>query len=224
VKERLSIVSQRLRYIEQVQEYRRRGYEIFYQDETWVNKNMAPEGFWYDEEGAGGYQVPPGKGERSIVVHVGSSSGFIPGAALIFRGAKSKKTDDYHTEMNSDVFLDWLKKKVLPQMPRGRSVLVVDQATYHTVRTPETVPAKASWNKPQLADWLLAHSVALSTLPLVPTTKEDLLKLHKVHLLDLCKQNKPAPITLTPKSMAWNCSIYLSLTQSLIPLRGNGPA
>lgn len=41
VKESLEIQEQRASYIEWVRKYRREGYKLFYQDETWVFKNMA---------------------------------------------------------------------------------------------------------------------------------------------------------------------------------------
>ena len=50
-------------------------YNIYYQDETWMNKNMAPNKIWkYGEDGAVHYKVPSGKGERSIISHVGSAT------------------------------------------------------------------------------------------------------------------------------------------------------
>ena len=113
IKEDVEIAHQRLKYINQIQLYRNEGRQIFYQDETWVNKNMKPLKIWLDENREGGQKVPPGKGERSIICHVGSEMGFVEPACLIFHGKKALKTSDYRTEMNSEVFLDWMGKKFL---------------------------------------------------------------------------------------------------------------
>ena len=113
LKEDVTIADQRIRYIKSVQKYRNAGRLIFYQDETWVNKNMTPAKAWLDKNCKGGLKPTQGKGERSIVCHIGSQKGFLKEACLIFRGKKALKDSDYHSEMNSNVFLDWMEKKFL---------------------------------------------------------------------------------------------------------------
>ena len=50
------------------------------------------------------YKVPSGKGARCIISHLGSREhGLLDGCCLMFRGEKSNKKADYHTEMNTDV-------------------------------------------------------------------------------------------------------------------------
>ena len=56
-------------------------------------------------------QLPQGKGERSIVCHIGCEHGFVEQARLINRGNKALKDSDYHTEMNWDVFGHWMEEK-----------------------------------------------------------------------------------------------------------------
>lgn len=73
------------------------------------------------------------------------------GEALIFRGKKALSGSNYHSEMNSTVFLDLLEKKVFPSIS-PRSVLVIDRAIYHTTLTKESQPAKAVYNKAELVD------------------------------------------------------------------------
>ena len=81
-----------LKYIQQVQAYQAEGRPIYYQDETWVNKNMTPVKGWIDENGEGAPPLPQGKGARSIISHVGSEAGFLEGARLIYRGRNALKT------------------------------------------------------------------------------------------------------------------------------------
>ena len=47
----------------------------------------------------------------------------------IFAGAK---TGDYHNDMNNENFMKWVNDQLLPNMPE-KSVLVVDNASYHNV-------------------------------------------------------------------------------------------
>jgi hypothetical protein len=56
--------------------------------------------------------VPFSKGERLIVVHAGSVSGFFSGAKLIFKANTS--TGNYHGEMNGDIFTKLLNDKLTP--------------------------------------------------------------------------------------------------------------
>jgi hypothetical protein len=106
LKEDVAIAAQRIAYIKQVKKFRAEGWHIFYQDETWINKNMTPAMIWLDADGKGGRKVPQDKGERSIICHIGGDSGFVIGARLIFRGSKSLNDSNYHTDMNDKVFLD----------------------------------------------------------------------------------------------------------------------
>ena len=51
--------------------------------------------------------------------------------------AKSKD-GDRHQEMNSIVFLEWFEKKLMPAL-KNPSLVVLDNASYHNVKTEETV-------------------------------------------------------------------------------------
>ena len=140
LKEDVAIGEQRMNYLQQVKEFRKQGKTIFYQDETWINKNMTPLKTWLDPDREIAPIMPQGKGERSIISHVGSEHGFLAEAQLIYRGNKALKNSDYHSEMNSTVFLDYMETKVLPALPPN-SVLVLDRATYHMKLTDAIKPA-----------------------------------------------------------------------------------
>jgi transposase len=187
LKEDVTVAAQRIKYIKMVKQYRSEGYHIFYQDETWVNKNMAPVKCWIDENRRRGRKVPQGKGERSIICHIGSEEGFILGAKLVFRGSKSLKEMDYHTEMNAKVFFHWMETKVFQTVPE-RSVVVVDRATYHTTLTEESKPAKSTFKKLEFAEWLVSKNVDATK------SVNDYMKLTRVELAELCKLHKPKPV------------------------------
>jgi len=85
----------------------------------------------------------------------------VAAARLVLVG--EKKSGDYHGEMNSDLWLNWLKQKVLPKIRGG--VLVVDRAPYHMKLTAETLPAPSKMRKADLADWLESHDAVPAGWP-----------------------------------------------------------
>jgi len=96
-------------------------------------------------------KVPSGKGARIIAAHVGlRSDELVDGASWVFIG--SKKSSDYHSEMNSTSWLQWLEDLVLPMLRDG--VLVIDLAPYHLVRNEATRPAASMFRKTECADCL----------------------------------------------------------------------
>ena len=74
---------------------------------------MAPKNIWLDNNDDIIHKFPSGKGERTIICHLGSAEiGLLRGFLLHFGESKSSKSANYHTEMDSDVFLDWLERNV----------------------------------------------------------------------------------------------------------------
>lgn len=118
VLERREIVGWRAKYIRKITAKRSANARILYQDETWVNQGYTTSFAWYDENVekdpfsalvAGsdlslGYKDPSGRGQHLIISHIGGSDGFIEEAADVFR---SKKTCDYHEEMNASRWENW---------------------------------------------------------------------------------------------------------------------
>lgn len=153
---RADIVSMRDNYLEWIQKYRSMGYSVYYQDETWVFKNMKSKKVWTDKTGnalVNQPKAPSGSGERSILAHVCSEeTGLLENCMLLFRGKNSKNSDDYHTEMNWSVFSDWCETKVFPAIAKTgkNSVIVFDRATYHTVLDDNDRRPVQSWNKNRL--------------------------------------------------------------------------
>jgi transposase len=48
------------------------------------------------------------------------------------------KDGDYHQEMNARTFLNWFENQLMPALKRP-SVIVLDTASYHNIKTEETV-------------------------------------------------------------------------------------
>lgn len=207
IREKSSIVRQRLRYIRDAQKMRADGYTFWYQDETWLNKNMVPIKQWRDGLGAKGRNAPAGKGQRFIVSHIGSRAvGLLPGALYCVAVNYNKESDDYHNSMNADVFQQWMDEEVFPRISHvpGRHVVVLDHATYHCTPSDETRPVWKTMRKQEIVDWLLEFGVPAAELP--PHTPMVV-----PELKDLCSKVAPP---VEPKIVAmgrdWGIEVLFS--------------
>ena len=164
--ERADLVSARSRYLRLVKQKREEGYDIKYLDETFVNEHHTKEKEWTSTDGMLGRIVPSSKGKRLIIAHVGGKDGFVPDTSLVF---KSISTDnrDYHTEMNSEVFENWMKDTVLPAANKP-SCFVMDNASYHNrVALEDKVPTM-SWKKADIELWLQKNDIEFDRGSLKP--------------------------------------------------------
>lgn len=158
-------------------------HSVVWLDETWVNAGESLKVGWTDDTKESCGHRPTGKGGRLIVVHAGSSSGFIDNALLMF---KSKKTGDYHEEMDHNRFSEWFEN-LLKQL-EGPSTIVMDNAPYHSVRMNKVPTSNA--RKDELLHWLQEHNVPAD------------MGMTKVMLYTLVQQNKPATPTYVIDEMA----------------------
>ena len=141
-----------------------------YLDETWVDQNQCRKRAWYPEislvddvmkNNQVGFaplpNIPSGKGKRIVVLHVGGAEiGFIPQCEMVFQGIHDDM-GDYHTEMNSVLFMSWFDDliKTLEQP----TVIVLDNASYHNTITEESKSPNMSTKKADMRQWLDAHNV-----------------------------------------------------------------
>ena len=85
--------------------------------------------------------------------------GLIDGCDLVYL-AKSKD-GDYHQEMNSVVFLEWFENQLMPAL-KNPSLVVLDNASYHNVKTEDTVCPNFSQKKAALQNYLTQHNIPCS--------------------------------------------------------------
>ena len=82
---------------------------------------------WYWDEDGPWVQKPTGTGERLIIMHAMTKNGWIPNAKLVFKS--TRKTGDYHGQMNHDLFSKWFSEPLLPNIPKN-SLIVMDNRRF----------------------------------------------------------------------------------------------
>ena len=148
-----------------------------YLDESYVNKNHSNDFVWYYNDDGPWIQKPTGKGERLIIMNAISKDGWIPGAKVTFKS--TRKTGDYHGQMNQTMFTKWFEEKLLPNIPT-RSLIIMDNAAYHNVLSPVSAPTP-SCKKERIRSWLEKNNFPV---------KEDCLK---AELVDILTKVGPQP-------------------------------
>lgn len=160
-KESLDIVFWRINTLRMLKEHREAGRRVVYVDETWFTTRMHPSREWVDTSqpatsGTYNCQVPPGEGERFVVVGAGTVTGFINGSFLCFPA--KNKSGDYHGKMNGTLFIRWLTSHLLPALPEP-SVLVIDNAPYHNQLTEGSRCPTSATIKAEVVKWLEYRNV-----------------------------------------------------------------
>ena len=148
-----------------------------YLDETYVNKNHSNDFVWYSSEDGAWIQKPTGKGERLIILNAITKDGWVPNAKVVFKS--TRKTGDYHGQMNGELFQKWFVDKLLPNLP-DKSLIVMDNATYHNILADYSAPTPTS-SKEKIRIWLEENKIPC---------KEDCLK---VELVEILKKIAPEP-------------------------------
>ncbi|XP_072403211.1 uncharacterized protein [Diabrotica undecimpunctata] len=176
--EREDIVSWRRRDLRSIREVRSAHKKNYYLDETWVNTGHTVSKIWQDTtitsyrhafvDGLSrGLRGPTGKGQRLTVAHIGSESGFLEDSALIFL---SKKTGDYHEDMEAQRFEKWFQSLLSRVEPN--SIIVMDNASYHS-RLVKHLPTMAT-RKANMQSWLRQKGIPFS---------EDMVKAELINVI-----------------------------------------
>ncbi len=184
LKEKDHVVAARQRYLRKKRKNRESNSSTetirpeVYLDESYVNKNHSNDYIWYYGEDGPWVQKPTGKGERLIIMNAITKDGWVPDAETIFKS--TKKTGDYHGQMNAELFAKWFEEKLIPNIP-DNSLIVMDNASYHNILSSHSAPTPTC-SKKKIRDWLEENSIAFS---------EDCLKAEMVEIL---KKIIPSPI------------------------------
>lgn len=163
-----------------------------YLDESYINKNHSRDSTWYFTEDSAMLGKPTGKGERLVIINAISANGWVPNAKLTFNA--SRKSGDYHSNLNWEIFSRWFQDQLLPNIPRD-SLIILDNAAYHNVLMEETFPKKSDTVR-KLKSWLDHNEI--------PWTKDML----KPELYQLCLRLAPKPeYRLDQIAAKYDCTI-----------------
>ena len=153
LKEKDHVITARRRYLREMRLNRKGNQTIHpevYLDESYVNKNHSNDFTWYLDDDGPLIQKPTGKGERLIIINAITIHGWVPNAKLVFKS--SRKTADYHGQMNHSLFTKWFTEMLLPNIP-ANSLIIMDNASYHNVLSENSDPTPNS-KKEHIFRWL----------------------------------------------------------------------
>lgn len=135
--------------MDKIRHYRAQSKPIYYLDETWINVGETHSRTLVDTTVKSscdtflrglttGLKEPPGKGKRLIVLHIGSTNGFVPGGFCV-SNRKPINSMDYHDEMNGGSFYDWFVQ-ILPLL-KENAFIAMDNTKNRIAIT--TIPLRA---------------------------------------------------------------------------------
>ncbi|CAJ0608321.1 unnamed protein product [Cylicocyclus nassatus] len=182
-----SIVRKRTAYLDAIERARSENHCLVFMDETWVFDCMSSKRGWNDtsiprfapaatmqEFSCGGRTMAKNKGRRAIVIsdHL-TDECVVPGSTKVIVSGRRSVDDDYHRDMNAEIFEEWLRETVphMVSVANGRCVsLVMDNASYHS-RQLQKIPTKSS-TKAVIVDYLRSNGMTVAH----NIRKEDLVK------------------------------------------------
>lgn len=126
-----------------------------YLDESYVNKNHSNDWIWYPLEDGPFVQKPTGNGERFIIINAITKDGWIPNAKMVFKS--TKKTGDYHGQVNAELFQKWFVEMLLPNIP-PKSIIIMDNAAYHNRLSCSSAPTR-NCSKDRMLKWLADNKI-----------------------------------------------------------------
>ena len=181
LKEKDDIVSARQRYLRKMRGNRNSDDQPLraevYLDESYINKNHSNDLVWHSVEDGPWIQKPTGKGERLIILNAITVDGWVPNAKIVFKS--TRKTGDYHGQMDGELFRKWFTEALLPNIP-SKSIIVMDNASYHKILTEDSAPTPTC-SKERIRDWLDQNKIPCA---------EDCLK---VELVEILRKIAPEP-------------------------------
>ena len=175
--ERCDLAMKRCTFLRKIREFWQQQKPVFDLDETWVDTHTYPAKQWVAPEGQQGRKLPISRGQRFVVLHCGSQeTGFVEGCDLVFL-SKANDGRDYHSEMNGRIFENWVKDQLTPALP-SHSVVVMDNASYHSVQVEGSKAPTSATRKQEMVNWLEEKGISVD-----PTLKKpqvyELIKAHK---------------------------------------------
>lgn len=160
LKEKDYVIAARHRYLRKMRNNRLKNSDEtirseIYLDETYVNKNHSNDFIWYSTDNGPWVQKPTGNGERLIILNAISKNGWVKNGRLVFKS--TRKTGDYHGQMNGELFQKWFTEKLIPNIPPSSNI-ILDNASYHNILAVGSAPIRQS-SKAKIYDWLEQNKI-----------------------------------------------------------------
>lgn len=149
----------RAEYLHKVRLARKAGKHLVYLDETWYDTHEVAAKGWSDQSQKCLLKMPTNQGKRLIILHAGSSLGWVPGALFLSGKNIKDSSADYHADMNSDVFEEWFTSMLVSLSEP--SVIVMDNASYHS-RLSKRIPTTAA-KKEEIIEFLRGKALKFLT-------------------------------------------------------------
>lgn len=111
---RKDIAIKRIEYLSSYMEAKKEGKEIIFLDETWTFRNGCGKTRDQVNNNPKSCSVRTKQtSARYIILHAGGRGGYVPGAGLIqCTKLKCNKEDDYHGDMNAEMFQKWFVEQL----------------------------------------------------------------------------------------------------------------
>ncbi|CAK1586058.1 unnamed protein product [Parnassius mnemosyne] len=198
----------RINYLEKLRQYRQQNRPIVYTDESYVNATHTTTKGWTDGSSKG-IKKPLSKGQRVVIVHAGSETGFVPNALLPFKSGM--KSGDYHEDMNFEDCEKWIRTQLIPNLLQ-HSIIVADNASYYN-KEYDLAP-NANLRKADMQAWLSEKRITFTSemlmsqlYQLIKNNKDrfktfSIDKIFKEHGHDVLRLPPYYP-DLNPIEMAW---------------------
>jgi len=126
----------RLSFLETYLEIVKKGHYCVFTDETWVfKKGTGKRRSWENDDVRSCASRDSSLGERYVVVGAGRSEGWIPNSTKVFP-TKSKPLpgDDYHSDVTGSMWMTWVSKDLVPNLPKKKCAIFLDNAAYHRLQ------------------------------------------------------------------------------------------
>ncbi|KAJ4435121.1 hypothetical protein ANN_23696 [Periplaneta americana] len=152
------IVMWRYKYLNTLRSKRSAGHKIIFLDETWYDTHDVPKKGWDDGSCSCAFSAPVPRGKRIMVLHAGSSDGWVPNYLFLSARNIGDSKADSHDEINSEIFEDWFTNKLMKNLPTSPScIIVTDNAAYHS-RLQFRLP-NISTRKDDIVSFMVQHNL-----------------------------------------------------------------
>ncbi|KAJ4450356.1 hypothetical protein ANN_01777 [Periplaneta americana] len=164
------IVTWRYKYLNTLRSKRSAGHKIIFLDETWYDTHDVPKKGWDDGCCSCAFNAPVSRGKRIMVLHAGSSDGWVPNCLFLSARNIGDSKADSHDEMNSEIFEDWFTNKLMKNLPTSPPcIIVTDNAAYHS-RLQFRLPNRST-RKDDIISFMVQHNLEVPN-PLPTMTRE----------------------------------------------------